>query len=100
MARPRSELSAILHGICENVYFQPPASKKIVYPCIVYKLNNLNETHADNGTYRMMDEYNITYITRDPDDANIREIGKLQYCAMTNAQSSDNLHNYNYRLYF
>ena len=101
MAKPRIELSQKLHEIAgENVYFQPPASKKISYPCIVYRLTNFDETHANNDTYKLMDEYNITYITRDPDDVNIRKILRLPYCALINAQSIDNLHNYNYRLFF
>jgi len=100
MARPRSELSAILHELCDHVYFQPPANKQIIYPCIVYKLENFDVTFADNDAYRDMDEYSITYITRDPDDENIRKIPKLRYCSMTGTSTSDNLRNYYYRLYF
>lgn len=100
MGKPRAELSEILHGICENVYFQPPANKKLTYPCIIYKLENVDVTFADNGAYRVMDEYSLTYITRDPDDTKIREFVLLRYCQMTNTSASDNLRHYYYRLYF
>lgn len=100
MGKPRAELSEILHGICENVYFQPPANKKLTYPCIIYKLENVDVTFADNGAYRVMDEYSLTYITRDPDDIKIREFVLLRYCQMTNTSISDNLRHYYYRLYF
>ena len=100
MARSRNELSAILHEICDNVYFQPPANKKITYPCIIYKLDKVDVTFADNGVYKLMDEYSITYITRDPDDENIRKIVMLRYCTMSNTSCSDNLRNYYYKLYF
>ena len=100
MAKPRSDLSKILHEFCDNVYFQPPADKKMSYPCIVYKLENLNVRRANNGVYTLMDQYSITYITRDPDDENIRKIALLPYCAMTNNQSINNLHHSNYRLFY
>ena len=100
MARPRSELNDILENYCQEVYFQPPASKKLSYPCIIYKLDRLNVVHADNVSYRVMDEYSVTYITRDPDDPNIRAIALLPYCELTRAYPSDNLHHNSYRLYF
>lgn len=100
MGKPRAELSEILHGICENVYFQPPANKQLTYPCIIYKLENVDATFADNGAYRVMDEYSLTYITRDPDDMTIREFVLLRYCQMTNTSTADNLRHYYYRLYF
>lgn len=100
MAKPRSELSAILHSICEHVYFQPPASKQLVFPCIIYSLENLDIDHADNEVYRLNDAYSITYATRDPNDENIHIIARLPLCSMTRVASVDNLHNYYYRLYF
>ena len=96
----RLRLSGMLHDICgSNVYFQPPSNKKLEYPCIVYNLSNLNVVFADNGTYRMMDEYSITYITRDPDDVNIRRIATLPYCSLTRTAPSDNLHHSYYRIF-
>lgn len=100
MAKPRSELSAILHSICEHVYFQPPASKQLIFPCIIYSLDNLDINRADNEVYRLNDTYSITYATRDPDDENIHIIARLPMCSMTNTSTMDNLHNYNYRLCF
>lgn len=100
MARPRSELSDILHTICSNVYFQPPASKKMTYPCIVYNLDNKDVIFADNNRYIIMDQYSVTYITRDPDDENVNNILALRYCNLTRSYPSDNLHHYSYRLYF
>ena len=100
MARSRIELSEILHRICGNVYFQPPTNTKLSYPCIVYKLERMDVRFADNGPYRICDEYSITYITRDPDDINIRTILMLPYCRFDRAFSSDNLHHNAYTLYF
>lgn len=99
MGRPRSELSTILHTFCDNVYFQPPADKKITYPCIVYSLEKIDVLFADNGPYRLYDRYSITYITRDPDDLNIHKIALLKLCSFDRAYSSDNLHHYSYTIY-
>lgn len=100
MGRSRAELSAKLHTFCENVYFQPPADKKLTFPCIIYKLDNLNVIFADNGAYRMMDEYSITYVTRDPDDKNIRAIATLPLCRLTGTASPENLHHNYYTIYY
>lgn len=100
MARPRTELSEILHSFCDNVYFQPPADKKLTYPCIIYSLDNFDVEFADNGHYRIMDQYSITYITRDPDDENIRQLLSIRYCRFGRSYPSDNLHHYTYTLYF
>lgn len=101
MGKSRIELNADLHEICPNVYFQPPSNLRLTYPCIIYKLDNLNVRFANNGTYHYMDEYSLTYITRDPDDENIRKIPlALPYCTMTNTATADNIRNYYYRLYY
>ena len=35
----------------ENVYFQPPESYKIEYPCIIYERANIKAIKADNIGY-------------------------------------------------
>lgn len=100
MAKSRADLSLTLSNICQNVYFQPPASKKLTYPCIIYSLANLNVIFADNGVYRIMDEYSVTYITRDPDDENIHKIAMLPLCRLNRTASPDNLHHNYYTLYY
>lgn len=99
MGKPRSDLSDILHGICPNVYFQPPSTLKLVYPCIIYKLENVNVKFANNGMYNYYDKYSVTYITRDPDDPVIHSIMQLPLCSFDRSYSSDNLHHYAYGIY-
>lgn len=99
MARPRSELSAMLHDICDNVYFQPGATIKISYPCIIYTLDAIDVLYADNGSYCLHDRYTVLYITRDPDDENIRKLLRLRLCKFDRSYASDNLHHYSYTVY-
>lgn len=101
MAKPRSELSALLHTICDDVYFQPPANLMLSYPCIIYEVVDVDVTYADNGPYTLYNKYTITYITRDPDDVNRHEIiFKLPLCSMDRSFPNDNLYHFVYTMYF
>lgn len=101
MAKPRSELSTLLHTLCTNVYFQPPTNLMLSYPCIIYVLADVDVKRADNGPYTLYNRYTVTYITRDPDDENRHEIiMKLPYCSMDRPFENDNLYHYVYTMYF
>jgi hypothetical protein len=101
MAKPRSELSSILHGFCsENVYFQPPNGLVLSYPCLLYELNTVKADGADNTSYIMHDRYTVTYITRNPDDPVIHDLLTIPMCRMSRAFVSDNLYHYSYDLYY
>jgi len=98
----REELDALLCETLgsENVYFQPPESIKITYPCIIYSLNGHFNVQADNVNYHRRREYELLYITRDPDSELIDRIVDLPYCSMGRPYTADNLHHYPYTIYF
>ena len=50
-----------------NVYYKPPESKKITYPCIVYHRAANRKFNADNKKYLSYDSYEVTFISKDPD---------------------------------
>lgn len=100
MARPRTELSARFHELCDNVYFQPPTNTKLAYPCIVYKIEDVDVRFADNGPYSICNEYSVNYITRDPDDSAIFEMLTLPYCSFERQTQIENIYNNYYKLYF
>ena len=100
MARPRAELSEILKALCANVYFQPPTGTKLKYPCIIYDLETFDVRHADNAKYTLHDKYQVTYITRDPDDFVKYQIEQLNMCSAGHFFISENLYHYPYTLYF
>lgn len=100
MGRPRSELSEILHELCDNVYFQPPTGTRISYPCIVYELERTDVRYADNAPYALYDEYSLKYITRDPDDPVRLQFVYLPYCRSERMYINDNLYHYPFRLYW
>lgn len=100
MAKSRKKLSELLHTFCDNVYFQPPTGTKIKYPCIIYDLDRPDVTFADNAPYAIYDQYDIKYITRDPDD-NVRvQILMLPLCSADKPYVADNLYHNPFRLYW
>lgn len=99
MARSRNDLSAMLHSICDNVYFQPPTGTMLTYPCIVYSRDNMQIRRADNRSYNMHDEYEIIYMTLDPDDINRDLIAELPMCSLTRSNPIDNLYHHYYRIF-
>lgn len=77
-----------------NVYFQPPASVKLSYPCIVYKRHILDAEYADNSKFMKSQSYQITVIYSDPDSSLPENIFKaLDFCsANTPTYVADNLY--------
>ena len=49
----RLELQTLLEEILgsRNVYFQPPESVKMNYPAIVYSLDDIENSFANDGVY-------------------------------------------------
>lgn len=98
--RPRTELRAILKEICPNIYFQPPETIKMVYPCIVYELSKIDPRFADNKPYSLNNRYTLIFISKDPDDPIKFEIAKLQGCRFDRSYKADNLYHYSYSIYY
>lgn len=84
-----------------NVYFQPPASVKLRYNCIVYKVLNRNDLRADNKRYRNLIAYEVKLIYRDP-DSELPEIimNSFDYIMHNNTFVVDNLHHDVFTVYY
>lgn len=50
-----------------NVYFQPPESVRLVYPCIVYSRSSGLTQYANDMPYKYAQAYQIEIIDKDPD---------------------------------
>lgn len=75
-----------------NVYFQPPESVKMGYPCIRYQKAKPREDHADNRVYFKRDHYELTVIDKNPDtDIPERLQEVLEYCSIDRYYVSNNL---------
>lgn len=102
MSRSRLELHEVLCDILgsRNVYFQPPESLKLKYPCIVYDLSDIPTEKANNGTYLKYKRYTVTVIDEDPDSEIPEKVLALPYCSFDRPYKSDNLNHSVLTLYF
>lgn len=92
-------LEAILGS--SNVYFNPPESIKMKYPCIVYNLTDIDSTRADNLSYHTQRAYQLTCIGKDVDtDLPDRILETLEMCSYERSFKSDGLDHHVIRLYY
>ena len=97
----RQELHAKLLEHTGNVYYQPPATVRMVYPCIIYDLSKVDSIYADNMAYRNMKGYEMTYISQNPSDSKIDEIlESFRYIRFDRHYTADNLHHYTFSLFY
>lgn len=83
-----------------NVYFQPPETLKLAYPCIVYKLDRLNSRQADNEKYIVTRSYTVTLIHKDPDNEIVDKLFRLPGCRFDRPFTANNLNHYVFTLYY
>lgn len=89
----RLELHEIL---CEllgsrNVYYQPPANVQMKYPAIVYSRYDIENTSADNLTYKQDHFYQVTVIDSNPDSETVYKVSLLPMCIYDRHYTADNL---------
>lgn len=96
------ELQGILKSILgsDNVYFQPPESKKFQYPCIVYERDDIEGTKADNMNYIRRVHYTITLIGLSPKSEFIDRLLNLPMCRYDRFFTSDGLNHDVFSLYY
>lgn len=84
------------------VYYQPPESMKLKYPCFVYNNNAGAQDYADNRTYRYEARYSITYITREPDNLPFikKVINNFEMISHDRSFVSDNLYHEVFDLFY
>ena len=83
-----------------NVYFQPPESVKMQYPCIVYKRSAVNTRFADNELYMRKKRYTVTVIDKNPDSEIPDKVASIPMCAFDRHFASDNLNHDVFSIYY
>lgn len=84
----------------QHMYFQPPETQKINYPCFIYKLNHFDIEHADDLNYKELRAYTLTIIDKDPDSELPLEVIKLPYSNLDRFYTSDNLNHWVFTIYY
>ncbi len=98
----RLELDALLQTTSEteNVYFQPPASARMKYPAVTYKMDSADTQFADNIPYIYRKRYAITVIDRNPDSKIPDKIAHLPMCVFDRAYQADGLNHWIFIMYY
>ncbi len=95
----RLALDEVLRRIAPNVYFQPPENLKLVYPCIVYELEQIIALYANNLPYTDRARYSVIVIDRDPESSITSQIAALPMCRHERHFVNDNLHHDVFTIY-
>lgn len=85
----------------ENVYFQPPPTVQMQYPCIVYQRDSGDTTFGDNYPYTFVQRYKVIAIDRNPDSLVPYRIARaFQMCIYDRHYTADNLNHDTFNLYY
>ena len=84
-----------------RVYFRPPESTKMKYPCIRYSKSEPNLKRANNKVYGCVDRYDGVVIDYDP-DSKIPDklLARFQMCSLGRPYTSDSLNHFPFTIYF
>lgn len=98
----RSDLGALLRKTLgsSNVYFQPPETVKLKYPCIIYTLSGERVRHAEGILYFHRDRYTVNVIDKNPDSEIPDKIRALPYCTFDRFYTADNLNHFVYTIFY
>lgn len=98
----RLDLQTLLTSLLEssNVYFQPPPSLLMQYPCIVYERSTTNTEFADNRPYKHTKRYQVTVIDRNPDSDIPDRISNMPMCSHSRFFTANGLNHNVYDLFF
>lgn len=98
----RTELQSLLEELngSINVYYNPPATLKMEYRAIRYKLNNIQNEHANDKRYFNKKRYDLIVISKESDPDVVDKLLELPYCSLSTPYKSDNLNHYPLTLYW
>lgn len=84
-----------------NVYFQPPESLKIEYPCIKYSVSGVDVKRANDHLYLTKMRYEVIYISKNPDSMLVEEILKrFPMSRFDRTYIADNLYHNVFTIYY
>ncbi len=81
------------------VYYQPPASTKLTYPCICYTLKKMDSKYSGNQMYTYDRAYEVVLIHTKPYNDIKDALLTMAKCRFDRTYISDNLYHYVYLIY-
>lgn len=82
------------------VYYQPPSTVKMEYPCIVYRRDGSDIKRGNNSVYNHRKRYHITYISRSSNEDVTDALEHMLYCRFSDKLVIDNLYHSYLSLYY
>jgi hypothetical protein len=99
----RLQLQSLLEDLLgsRNVYFQPPETVKLKFPCIIYGRGNLGVVQfADDKPYHNRVRYEVKVVDPNPDSPILEKIASLPMCSFERHYTINNLNHDIYNLYY
>lgn len=98
----RPELQTLLVSLLgsDNVYFQPPPTVKMKYPCIIYHRDYKVTEYSNNVPYKHKTRYQVIVVDANPDSDIHDKVASLPLCAYVRFYTADNLNHDVYNLFF
>lgn len=100
MQKLRADAIALL-GDGVHVYIEPPSNILLQYPALVIFRSSGLSKFANNMPYHFTNNFDLTYISYDPDDANVEKIVMgFPMIRLNRHFTSDDLHHDSFLLYY
>lgn len=82
MSKTREDLHEMLVECLGSkyVYFQPPETLKLTYPCIIYERIGMSVKFADDSKYIRHKKYQITVVDSNPISSIPDKVLDIKYC--------------------
>lgn len=98
----RVQLQELLEDLIgsDNVYFQPPESFKLKYPCIIYSRSIYRTQFANDKPYKCQSGYKIIVIDENPDSEIPGKVAALPMCIFDRHYTANNLNHDVYNIYY
>jgi hypothetical protein len=98
----RLDLQKLLSEIpgVTKAWFQEPPNTGMTYPCILYTLDDIDPTHADNRPYLLQNRYKLTVMDYDPDSSICTAVAALPSCRFDRAYPAENINHFVFTISF
>ena len=98
----RTDLHEILKTALGSnyVYFQPPATVKLHYPCIIYERSAAQSIFANDKKYNNRIRYDVIVVDPNPDSDIPGKVAILPLSSFSRHYTMDNLNHDVYNIYY
>ena len=79
-----------------KIYYEPPESIKLTYPCAIMSRGNIQFADANNYKYLKTVRYSLTYITKTINDPLADTIAEYDHMVHGDSYTSDHLYHHTY----